>query len=347
MSIEASGFDDQSLAVPWEPRQLLRECDHGEIHFSRGLLRSRPERWFPGFAAFWLPLAHSLGVEVQLVEVKPILLYPPSLEYGYGAHVDGEPVGILFDSASARVIADAVAPGCDGHAEKVVLEYMVRRFIYSAACAWSAAESSRIEFDGSIDPFQQSAAASVKLTVMVNNNYCTVWTTLGKRLAERLDGLWRRQVHAQAKSENSQGTVHVEIAQLSVAPTMFVEYARPGAVIDLEIPVSDQLTLRLDGKSWMPVRMAANQAAFVFESLPGPAVQLEIPEGTTRLSIELGSFSIDAHAISELSQPGAIFQSELELTNRVAIVAQEKKIASGTLCAFEGRFAVVIDSEEN
>ncbi len=339
--------DDQSLAVPWEPSQVLRDVDTTDIRFSRGLLRSRPERWFPGFAAFWLPLAHSLGVEVQLVEVRPLLLYPPTLEQGFGARVDGEAIGILFDSASARVIADAVAPGCDSFAERTVLEYMIRRFVYSAICSWSAAESSRIEFDKDIDPFQESAAAAVKLTVMVNSNYCTVWTTLGRRLAERLDGLWRRQVHSQAKNEGSEGAVVIEIAQLSVAPTMFVEYAQPGAVIDLEVPVSDQVTLRLDGKTWMPARIAQNQASFVFESLPGPAVQLEIPEGTTRLSVELGAFTLDAQTVSELSQPGAYFQSTLDLSNRVAIVAQDKKIATGTLCTFEGRFAVVIDSDEN
>lgn len=335
--------EDMSVATPWDPVRYLRACDTDEVNFSRGFMRCRPERWYPGFSAAWLPLAHSLGVEVQLIEIKPVLIAPASLEHAYGARVDGEPIGICFDAESARVIAESVAPGCDGDARALVLEYIARRFVSTAALSWSGAESSVVQFDAALDPLQHAQTGAVKLTVMVNSNYCTVWTVLSRALVDRLDGLWRRQIHAQVRSEPEAGIVQMEVAQLHVPPTMMLEYLRSGAVIDLEIPVSDQINLRLDGKLWMPARLGIGNGGFVIEGVSGPATQLQSPEGSTRISVELGNLKFDGRAIAEFSQQGAFYQSSITPSNRVSLIVQDEQIAQGTLCVFERRFAVVID----
>lgn len=343
MTINPTGQEENSVAVPWDPVRYLKNCDVDEVAFSRGFLRSRPERWFPGFSTGWLPLAHSLGVEVQLIEVKPVLIAPHSLEYSYGARVDGEPIGICFDEESARVMAESVAPGCQSEPRSLVLEYMARRFVSTAALSWSGAESSIVTFDSALDPLEHAQTGAVKLTVMVNNSYCTVWTILSRAIVDRLDGLWRRQVHAQVRNEPEQGLVQVEVAQLHVPPTMVLEYVRPGAVIDLEIPVTDQVSLRLDGKLWMPARLGIADGNFVVEGISGPPIQLQSPEGSTRISVELGTLKFDGRMIAEFSQQGASYQSMIAPSNRVSLVVQDEQIAEGTLCVFERRFAVVID----
>lgn len=343
MTINSPGQDDTLVAVPWDPARYLRNCDADEVSFSRGFMRSRPERWFPGFSSSWHPIAHSLGVEVQLIEVKPVLIAPGSLEYAYGARVDGEPIGVSFDEESARVIAESVAPGCRDEARQLVLEYMARRFVSTAALSWSGAESSIVQFDSDLEPLELAQTGAVKLTISVNSSYCTVWTVLSRALVDRLDGLWRRQVHAQVRSEPEHGIVQMEVAQLHVPPPMLLEYVRSGAVIDLEIPVTDQVTLRLDGKIWMPARLGLGDGGFVIEGLSGPVTQLQSPEGSTRISVELGNLKFDGRAIAEFSQQGAFYQSSIEPSNRVSLVVQDEQVAQGTLCVFERRFAVVID----
>ena len=46
----------------WDPQRALRKIDPAEVRYSRGFLRCRPEKWFPGCATPVLPRAHSLGV---------------------------------------------------------------------------------------------------------------------------------------------------------------------------------------------------------------------------------------------------------------------------------------------
>ena len=87
MSLGQSEQIDSPKLIPWVPQQTLRMYDSDQVRFSGGFLRSRPERWFPGFSAHWLPLAHALGIEAQLVEIKPLLIVPPALEYLYAGEI--------------------------------------------------------------------------------------------------------------------------------------------------------------------------------------------------------------------------------------------------------------------
>lgn len=342
MSVGVSDTEQAGAPVPWQPERALKECDALEVHFSRGFLRSRPERWFPGFAALWLPLAHSLGIEVQLVEVKPLLHLPPSLEFGFGALVDGESFGILFDATSARIIVDSVAPGSQEYAERTVLQYIARRFVYSLTYCWSAADGSKVEFDGILDPLQEPAAGAVKLTVMINNNYCTLWAALGEKLTERLDGLWRRQIHSQVKTENSVGLVSIEIARVQAPGGDPLNLSLAGTQLDLGTALSDQVVLRLDGKTWLPARLGVCHGYFVIESIAGAAIELDSSENSSTVSVELGRISLDEQKISELSQPGAYFQSSIEASPRIKLFSQDREIASGTLSVLDGQFVVEI-----
>lgn len=330
--------------MPWDPKRSVRSFDPAEARFSRGFLRSRPERWFPAFAAQWLPLAHSLGAELRLIEVKPLLLAPRGLDHGFAGTVDDEPIGIFLDADSMRVIIDAVSPGGTPAAQSVVLEYLARRFLSSLAVAWSGAESSVVQFQSEVDPFEIPQHGAVKLTVMVNNNYCTVWVGLGRRLIERLDGLWRRQLHSNVRKGDSGGSLlRMEVAQLAVPPSTLTDYTKPGTVIDLETLVSDSITLRVDGKPWMPSRICDVGGKLGFEILPGPVSVPTLPEGTTRLSIEFAEIPFDANSLAELGQVGAVWQTAIDLGNQIVLTINGEPIARGTLCVYEGRFAISVE----
>jgi hypothetical protein len=343
MNLNQSEQANSAKLAPWLPQQTLKSYDSDQVRFSGGFLRSRPERWFPGFSAHWLPLAHALGIEVQLVEIKPLLIIPPALEFMYSVGIGDQSIAVGVDAESAKIIAEAIAPGSRDDAARVVIEYVMRRFISTAAMAWSGEEASSVQFFAQREPVTTELVGSIKLTVMVNNYYCTIWTMLTQGLVARLDGLWKRQANAQARSDLSSGTVQVEVSQLGVDPTRIDEYVSAGAIIDLEVSISDQVLLRMDGKPWILSRLGLVNDAFAFESLSAPISDLQMAAGLTSISVQLGEVSLAPESVTELSQPGTIVQSALAAGNRVKLFVQKNLVAQGTLCTFDERWAVLVD----
>jgi hypothetical protein len=345
------GADDVQL---WEPQRLVRRVDPLEAALSRGFLRCHPEKWFPGFAGHWVTLTHALGCEAQIVEVKPCMGRPPLDEATFVGVVDGEPLLMVVEPESARVLCDELVPGAQGQAPQVVLEYVMRRLLASLALAWSGPESSQVSFKGRYSRGGYAAqgeasganeiavCASVKITFMVNTVPSTVWVALGRGLADRLDRLWRRQVHSSARPPSGDAKVRLEVAQLGVPPQMLSEYLSRGTVIDLEVKISDGLVVRYGTKPWMPGRMVSVDNFFGCEIVAGGLSTPSVAEGTTRLSVELGSLSLDATQLAELGQPGAILVTDIPLSERVDLVINSDRVGQARLCMYEGRFAIEV-----
>ena len=327
----------------WDPQRVLRKIDPTEAHYSRGFLRCRPEKWFPGFATQWLPLAHSLGVEVKVTEVKTVLAAPRTLRFGFAGTIDDEPLAMLMDESSYEVLLDAIAPGNMPQAGPVVIEYMARRFLTSLALAWSGPEASVVRFDRQVNPIEVSMAGAVKFSFEINGGGVTVWTAIGKLLLERLDGLWRRQIRSSAKAGAAAVEVHLEIAQLAVPVSMLSDYTRSGSVIDLEVVATDLVTLRHSGKGWLPARLCATGGNLGFEVISGPVASPILPEGTTRLSIEVANVKFDPALVSEMAQPGAVWDTGARLSDKVQLTINGEKVADAALCLFEGRFAISVE----
>ena len=116
-----------------------------------------------------------------------------------------------------------------------------------------------------------------------------------------------------------------------------------GAVIDLEVSISDQVLLRMDGKPWILSRLGLVNDAFAFESLSAPISDLQMAAGLTSISVQLGEVSLGPESVTELSQPGTIVQSALAAGNRVKLFVQKNLVSQGTLCTFDERWAVLVD----
>ncbi|RMG42586.1 MAG: hypothetical protein D6719_06105 [Candidatus Dadabacteria bacterium] len=325
---------------PWNPTEYLRKVDEWEARLSRGFLRCEPAKWFPGYATSWLPLAHSLGIEVRIRETKPVLSAPAGLDTAFAATVDDEPLGLFMDASSTRVLLDAVVPGASSQASDVVLEYLARRFISSLAITWSGPESSVVLFDSEINPRAIREAGAVKVTIEVNGNRIVLWLALGRVLVERLDGLWRRQVQSVSRLPHAEKLVRIGIAQLAVPPAMLGDYLKSGTIVDLEVPVSDTVVLRTEGTDWLPARLCEVDGKFGVEVVTGPVSPSSLPEGTTRLAIELGTENIPAGVSAELSQVGAIWQTAIPVADRVQLVINDEKVGEARLCVYQGRFAI-------
>ncbi len=334
-----SGGADVQL---WEPRRALRRLEPAEAALSRGFLRSHPEKWFPGFAAHWLPIMHSLGCEARISEVKPSLHRAMEGENVFIGSVDGEPLILCVDAESARSITEEVVPGARGKAADAVLEYLMRRLLASLALSWSGPESSKVTFAGAAEPSVVEAVVSVKISFVINTISSTIRIGFGMRMAEQLDRLWRRQVHSSARVPQGPATVRLEIAQLGVPPQMLSDYLTKGTVIDLEVRASDSLVVRYNTKPWMPARMVEVDGKFGCEIVSGALSAPLVPEGTTRLSVELASLELDGTHVAELSQPGAVLVTETPIGELVNLVINGDKVGEARLCVYEGRFAIEV-----
>lgn len=334
---------ESPVISPWDHGRLVRKIDPREARLSRGFLRSRPEKWLPGLAAHWLPLTHSLSLDLKVTEVRPLATIPSGLEFGFSGSVDSEPLAIMIDQAASRAVRDALLPGMGGAAGDVVLEYAARRLLSSLALSWTGPESSQVQYEPESDPRQIRPYAGIRISLSLNGAPATIYLALGKILVEKLDGLWRRQIQSTIKGGANGDEARIECAQLTVPPAMLSEYLRSGAIIDLETPISDSIVLRLGGRGWLSGRLCAVGDKLGVEVSAAPPISPGVPEGTTRLAIEFGSLGLSGAAMAELSQPGAVLETDIILSDRVNLIISGERVGGASLCVYEGRFAIVVD----
>lgn len=328
--------------VEWEPHRLLRKIDPSEARLSRGFLRCRPEKWFPGFSAQWVPLTHSLGIEFRVTEVKPLSFASGSSDRGFCGTVDDEPLALMVDEFSWTLLLDSVAPSSSAVAGPIVLEYLARRLLGSLALSWSGSEASVFRFEPSLHPSSVKGSGAVRISFESNGRRGSLVLVLGSGLVERFDGLWRRQLRSSARQEEHDGALSIEIGQLAVPPSMLVDYLKSGTTIDLETPISDSATLRLGGRPWLPARLCSIEGNLGFEIVAGPVSAPPLPPGTTRLAIEIGSMQLSGGILPEIGQVASIWDSGRPLSNRVSMLINDERVGSAVLCAYEGRFALSV-----
>ncbi len=336
------GEKRQVTLTPWEPMRLLQTFDPLEVRYSRGFLKCRPEKWFPGFAMQWMPLAHSLGVDLKLLEAKPVIGSTPRFRCGFVGSVDDEPIGLFIDDNSAAAVVEAVSPGGKGPAREVILEYLARRLLTSLAISWSGPESSLVRFEPDLNPQDMREVGAVKLTAHLNGSPITVWILIGKIVVEKMDGLWRRQLHSTSAHGTQPVDVHFEVAHLTVPPSILADYLRSGVTFDLEVPVCDTLTLVSGGQSWLAARLGIVDGRFAVEILPDPPQTALLPPGTIRLSFDLGKARLDPGLVSEISQPGAIYDTGIPVSDSIEIVVNGEKAGEAVLRSYQKRFVISV-----
>lgn len=327
----------------WDPARLLRGVSTHESKLSRGFMQSSPASWFPGLAAQWGALWYAYGIELRVTEVKPQLSVPRGLPFSFGALINDEPIGLYCDEGTARVIVETFSPDASPGASAVVLEYLVRRFFYTLSSSWSGPELGAVKFDPQTKARDVQSFGGIKVSFRLQQQVGTIWFSLGSSLVDLIDKLWRKQ---QASSENISSDLpsklHLEIAQLGVPPSDLSQYVKPKTVIDLEVAISDTIIIRGNQKPLFAAQLLDIDGRFGFETLPGPAPSPIVPEGMTRIAIELGTLSIDPQNVQELLRPGSMYQTPLMLSDKVSLVINGENVAQAKLCSFEGRLAMAI-----
>ena len=347
--------DEVQRIVAWDANKYLRRLDPEDVKYSRGFLRCHPERWFPGIAASWVPLFHSLGIDVRVAEVRPLRRGPGELEFQFYGRVGDEGLGVGFDNQSASVLGEAIVPGAVNGIRGVVVEYIARRLLNSLANGWSGSLLGPIQFDAlRSQPFSQ-AVGVVKVSLVISGAQIAIWLYLGSGLADELDGLWRRQLSSTARGsefrgfssstgniESSSIEVQIELAQLAVPPSVIGDYVRSGTVVDLEVLISDNVNLKIATKPWLPAQLRTVDRLFGLEIVAGSITPHTIASGMTRISVELPPFKLQSETLAEFSQVGALMITPHAVGNSARLVIHGEEVAKCQLGVYEGRFAVTV-----
>ncbi len=337
------GEQEQSIVGLWDPSQTLRRVSSRELDYSRGFSRCQFGQWFPGLGLQWLTLTHTLGVEVKILGVEPLLSVPSALDLCFVGQLADEEIGVAADRQSLIALMEACIPGGRDLAQGVVIEYLARRFLTSLMLAWGGPQTSNFMFQGVKQIGELSAVGAVVLKMSLSGIQCSVVVLLGQKTVDYLDGIWRRQVRSSAGKMKAPGEISIELAQLAVKPSSILDYTRSGTVVDLEVPVSDNVTLRFPEGGSLLAKLRRADQEFVLESAAGAPPNFVLPEGTTRLSIQLGTARIDSSfELSEFVQPGAMLKTDIIISNNASLVVNNEKVAQAKLCLYENRFAISV-----
>jgi flagellar motor switch/type III secretory pathway protein FliN len=339
ISEEASGEVE-----PWNPHSIIQSLDVREARLANGFLRCHPERWFPGFAERWMSLISIMGCELQVLEIKPTLLLPEESWECFKGTIEGEGVLIAIEPHAASLIAEEVVPNVtSGLQSTLILDYLVQRCMAVLGMTQTVSETAGgMIFHGRCSVTDVAAVAAVRFSLSLNAAPCSVVVAMGQELVERMDRLWRRQVHSSARVSVDEGTLHFELAQLGVPPHLLSEYVSKGTVIDLEVPASDTITLRIGRKVFMPARLVDIDGMLGCQTIQGTAPILTVPEGTSRLSVEIASVSVDQNTLAELAQIGSVLSTGHPIASRVILSINQDRVAEARLSVYQGRYAVEV-----
>ncbi len=332
--------------VPWEPQRALHSLSQHEVRLSRGFLCANPQVWFDSLAEHWVPFFHALGIELRVTGVRKALDFPPDLAYIVVCDVDGE-FGILgFDDETHDLLARSVAPGTDVGAGEVVVEYLERRLLSSLNKSWTGDEPLGASYLSTDAVDEVEVVGSVGMKFELAGKVGMVWFGLGPRLLDRLDSFWKRHLREGAKTSASarmSDNVHslgVEISELAVPPAMLIDYIRAGTIIDLEVPVSPNVIVTLDGERWAEGELKQFNGMFGVEIRTLLPKRREPQDSTPRVKVEIARTEIEEAALVEYSQPGAVLLTGRAVNANAALVISGENVASALVGQIDGRFAL-------
>lgn len=340
-----SDSGEAKLAV-WQPAQALTEPDSEEVRLCVGFLRADLSKFFGSFADDWLSLFHVLDVKVDNFEVQTVLEFPEDLERVMPIEVDGEAAVIGLDAATEKCLLDMVSKQYTDAGADIIIEYLERRFISTLCKSWSGSAPLNAVFIPQQNERSVEVVGVVKLFFKLANTKCVVCVGLGPRLLSLLDRCWRDYVVQSQKTQVSrmdakkERHVSFQLAEIAVPPAMLIDYLKAGTLIDLEVPVSDAVTLRLDGRKWASGRLCQFKGKFAVQIVDFDIRQSNIPSGNTHIQIEIAGASLDERTLLEHSSPRVYILTEEVLSPTASLIIGGEKVAEATIVEVNSRFAL-------
>ena len=342
-------FDGQSNhVVGWSPGHELKELGHNEVRFGRGFLLACPDVLFKEIVSYWVPLFHVLNTRVEFVSCSMSLDFPDSLERIVPVDFNGE-IGVIgTTSESQEIISSVVVPEAGTLASDVVFEYIERRLVATLPKSWGrSAQVFQASYlsDELADSIE--VVGAINLELRVNELPVQLWFGVGPRMTEWLDSDWRNRVirtqpNPFGMSDDESVILSIELSDLAVPPGLVIDYMKSGAVIDLDVPVSDSVLLKRAGRLWAKGRLCIFGGRFAVEIVDLSCKEEAFPLGKTRLAVELGQVELDRDGLSEHAQRGAVLLTKLAVSSEAFLVISGERVALGDIGQYDGRFVVTV-----
>lgn len=336
----------------WVPSEYLETATEEYMSFANGFLNCEPSGWFPGLLSHWDTFAHSIGVNINIADLilsvsSSVTISEDMKSLIHVALLDDEPVGIYINEYCKNTVCDVVIPDAVTEARDIVVEYLARRFITSLSKCWSGPKMHSFSFDDSFSYDLQSCCGQIKIILDIEGHECVVSLLLGRKLVEIFDQLWKRQLASQNKTTSIAGNIRLEIAELAVSQTMLSNYLISGTVVDLETPVSDSIIVKVDNQPLIKAKLLTckrgdDKEYFAIKNISGNLVQTKLPEGTSRLSIELNDLSLDNQLLQDFIHPNAVADTGILVGDEVKLLIQGEVVGKAKLKIFEDRFAIEV-----
>ncbi|MCB0328880.1 MAG: hypothetical protein KDD70_04435 [Bdellovibrionales bacterium] len=362
------GFGDGEF-LPWNPHQDLPVVEQVELEFSRGFMRCKPELWFPGFAAHWLPLLHTLGLQVEVQSVRPKLdLQREPLDTSgaqtFVGTINGEPLALIIPTDTFEFISRVQVPGGNLTAKHLVVEYFSRRFLTSLVHSWSANEDGEFRLESEMTVAPKQFLGGVEIVFRVNGELCEVLVALGRGLLDRLDQLWISQVTQGSGVASGAFPLKLVLGHSFVSPSELEDTLVVGKSLPIEIGGTEECFLYLNEEPWMQGRLCAKaqglsgaedpiaggdslveeqgtkEGELLFQTSREVMDRHAGPPGTTQLSFELGSSHINKLEMMLLSQGNALYELPHIDPRQVHILIGGQKAASGELVSYDSQVFV-------
>lgn len=329
--------------ISWNPKSELKEVSSKEIIYSKGFLRSDPVKLCPSFSSFWNTFIENYFLDIEFIDIKKELDIPENLKYTYKGNVDNENIFIGYKEEAFAYLGNLIIPEGNDKMMGIAMDYLTRRFLASLSFSWSASETSVIYFDGKIKKDNVEGEAVIDISLKVSGTRVNIYIICPYSIVNTIDKLWKGQVQASSKYRDiSEIALDIEIAELAVSPTMLNDYLSSGVRVGLEKIVNNSVVIKKNHEPFFKGKLLRSGDRFVVKILGLVDSYQTPPAGMISISIELGSVTIPGYVLSELSQKDVLWDTGIEISNKVNIYADHKYSAKALLAEYDKQFAIEV-----
>lgn len=338
---DSAGFD------LWKPANDLEKRQQFDVKYSRGFLRAEPALLFPSLPEHWAPMLHLLSVEVSKFETKTLAGFPESLYWAAPIEISGEAGVIGVEKDSFRQLKNCVAQGVGEEGGEIAFEYLIRRLLSTLEKSWHSDEN--IKFHYLAQPVESfsSLVGSVRIDFDLRGERVAILLGLGMNNVEAFDKLWRRLLVEQAQSSTVEArddivTIGIELGEILVEPVKLIDYMRADTIIDLELPVSTEVLIRVDEQPWAMGTLQQCRGLYsvrVEHFNPRPET---FSQGTTKLRAEISRFDIDVESFMEYGQKDAELLTDTRVGSPASLLISGENVALATIGIRDSRFALQV-----
>jgi hypothetical protein len=333
--------------LPWQPKEALALIEPKQLRYSGGFLAAQPNLWFSELRQNWSKFADHLGKSLDVKGVQTIAELPDNLSHYYTISINSEPavIGIKADDVSTLVgLLQDSPPALAG---EIFLEYLVRRFVSSLQKSWNQKDSALNCYyvqSGRVPSLVVDGA--IHIEVMLGHDLLPIWIGLSPVTVDKIDHIWKQKQAPETLDVASEGqeivAIEVNLVELAVPPSLLIDYLRTGAVIDLAVPISSNVLLRVEGIGKVLgelVRFGENYAIKIVGEVEEEA---SLPPGTTRLGVEIANIKIARARFLDILKSKGCFQTAEAVTNNVSLKIGDEEVAQGVVAVLDRRFVLKV-----